>query len=71
MKILFFVFADNSQYLWFSIVDYVFLYFAENNQEIWMSVFQLVFSYLEATVVGLLEAARCQSSSSGGGEAFK
>ena len=36
-----------------------------------MSVFQLVFSYLEATVVGLLEAARCQSSSSGGGEAFK
>ena len=35
-----------------------------------MSVFQLVFSYLEATVVGLLEAARCQSSS-GGGEAFK
>ena len=66
----FFVFADNSQNLWFSVIDCVFLYFAENNQEIWMSVFQLVFSYLEATVVGLLEAARCQSSS-GGGEAFK
>ena len=70
MKIFLFVFADNSQNLWLFVLDCVFLYFAENNQEMWMSVFQLVFSYLEATVAGLLEAARCQSSS-GEGEAFK